>query len=74
MSPTPLLPQRVAHVDFGKSRPPILMYTAPADTIVRFVAALKKWYPRLTIEVEPVAGTPDATQTPVWCVRAWANQ
>ncbi|WP_433524875.1 hypothetical protein ACQPZ2_07480 [Nocardia pseudovaccinii] len=67
------LPQRVVKVDFGKARPPTVMYTASPDVIARFLTALKNWNPDYTFEVEPLEDETHVPPEPLWCLRGWAN-
>ncbi|PPJ28814.1 hypothetical protein C5E45_17825 [Nocardia nova] len=67
------LPQRLVKVEFGKGRPPTLMYTASPDVIARVPAALKNWNPDYTVDVEPLEGEDHVPPQPLWCLRAWAN-
>jgi hypothetical protein len=69
------LPQRVVHIDFGAGpRHPAVMYTAPPDVIARFLAALKKWNPAYTVEIEPVdVPAEDVPLLPYWRLWAWEN-
>lgn len=68
------LPQRPVKVEFGVARPPTLQYTARPDVIARFLAALKKWNPHYTVEVEPLEDEDHVPPEPLWCLRAWANR
>lgn len=67
------LPQRVVKVDFGKARPPTVMYTASPDVIVKFLRALRNWNPDYTVEVEPLKYEARPPSQPMWCLRAWED-
>lgn len=69
------LPQRVVHIDFGDGpKHPAVVYTAPPDVIRRFLAALKKWNPDYTVEVESVDDPAEnVPPLPYWRLWAWEN-
>jgi hypothetical protein len=65
------LPQRLVRVDFGAPKRPAVVYMAPPDVIARFAAALKKWNPEYTIEVEPIENLEDLDVPPLPTRRLW---
>ncbi|MEU8898853.1 hypothetical protein [Nocardia sp. NPDC048505] len=73
----PTLPRRtVVRVDFGigsGTRHPAISYTASAEVIARFAAALRQWNPDYRIHVEDVdpATVELPPELPTWRLFAW---
>jgi hypothetical protein len=65
------LPQRLVRVDFGAPKRPAVVYMATPDVIARFAAALRKWNPEYTIEVEPIENPEDLDVPPLPTRRLW---
>jgi hypothetical protein len=63
--------RRLVRVDFGAPKHPAVVYMAPPDVIARFTAALRKWNPEYTIEVEPIENPEDLDIPPPPTRRLW---